>query len=324
MKKVALYGIFNPVVKEMFRKKLPKYFEIIEINSPDEVYKIKDVEYIVNRSFEITETVLNHAPHLVLLQKWGAGYDKIDIKAAGKRGVSVAICLGSNTMPVAEFAVLHMLAVYRNLLPLSNKIKENNWARDEYAKKSYMINGKTVGLIGLGNIGQRVGMIVKRGFGAEVQYYDLHRMPEEKEIALGFKFVDLDTLLRTSDIISIHVPLFDSTRNLINSESFAKMKPTAIVINTSRGGVIDEEALIEALRNKVIAGAGIDTFAHEPLDASSHLLQFENVVATPHSGGNTADNDINMVSCCVENIIKYDSGGGLQPPVLVNQDFLAR
>jgi D-3-phosphoglycerate dehydrogenase len=324
MKKIALYGVFNPVVKEMFRKKLPKYFEIVEVDSPDEFYKIKDVEYMVTRSFEIDEKVFNHAPRLVLLQKWGAGYDKIDIKAAGKRGVSVAICLGSNTMPVAELAVLHMLAVYRNLIPLSNKIKENNWARDEYAKKSFMINRKVVGLVGLGNIGQRVGMIVKRGFGAEVQYYDLNRMPEEKEIALGFKFVDLDTLLRTSDIISVHVPLFDSTRNLINSESFNKMKPSAIIINTSRGGVINEAALIEALRNKVIAGAGLDTFTNEPLDAASPLLQFENLVATPHCGGNTADNDINMVSCCVENILKYDSGGGLQPPVLVNQDFLVR
>lgn len=324
MKKIALYGIFNPVVKDMFRKKLPKYFEIVEINVPEDYHKLKDVEYMVTRSFQINETVLNHAPRLVLLQRWGAGYDRVDIKDAGKRGISVAICLGSNTMPVAEFAVLHMLAVYRNLLPLSNKIKENNWARDEYAKKSYMINGKMVGLLGLGHIGQRVGMIVRKGFGADVQYYDLQRMPEEKEIALGFKYVNLDTLLRTSDIISLHVPLLNSTRNLIDRDSFAKMKPTAIIINTSRGGVINEDALIEALRNKVIAGAGIDTFANEPLDASSHLLQFENLVATPHSGGNTADNDINMVSCCVENIIKYDNGGGLQPPVLVNQEYLIR
>jgi len=225
-------------------------------------------------------------------------------------------------MPVAEITVLHMLAVYRNLLPLANKIKDNVWARDEYAKKSYMINGKTVGLLGLGSIGQRVGMIVKRGFGAEVQYYDLHRMPEEKEMAIGFKYVDFDTLLRTSDIISLHVPLLDSTRNMINRESFAKMKSTAIIINTSRGGIIDEEALIEALQKQVIAGAGLDTFANEPLDASSPLLQLENLVATPHCGGNTADNDINMVACCIDNILKYDRGDGLKPPILVNQEFL--
>jgi len=108
-------------------------------------------------------------------------------------------------------------------------------------------------------------------------------------------------LLRTSDIISLHVPLLDSTRNMINRESFAKMKSTAIIINTSRGGIIDEEALIEALQKQVIAGAGLDTFANEPLDASSPLLQLENLVATPHCGGNTADNDINMVACCIDN-----------------------
>lgn len=324
MKKVALYGIFNPVVKDMFRNKLPKYFDIIEIGAPEDYSKLKDVDYMVTRSFEINETVLNHAPRLVLLQRWGVGYDKVDLKDAGRRGISVAICSGSNTIPVAEFAVLLMLSVYRNLIPLTGKLKENNWARDEYAKKSYMINGKTVGLLGLGHIGQRVGMIVKKGFGAEVQYYDLRRMPEEKEVALGFKYTDIDTLLRTSDIISIHVPLLDSTKNLISYDSFAKMKSNAIIINTSRGGVINEDALLEALRNKTIAGAGIDTFANEPLDASSPLLQFENLVATPHSGGNTADNDINMVSCCVENIVKYDNGGGLQPPILVNQDYLMR
>ncbi len=322
MKKIALYGIFNPVVIGMFRQKLPKDFEVIEINSPDDYDKIKDVEFIVNRSFEINETVINQASRLLLVQKWGAGYDKIDIKAAGKRGISVAICLGGNTMPVAEFAIMLMLAVYRNLLPLSNKIKENQWARDQYAKKSYMINGKMIGLLGLGSIGQRVGKIVKRGFGAEVQYYDLQRMPEEKEIALGFRYVELDTLFRTSDILSLHVPLLDSTRDIINHDIFLKMKPTSIIINTSRGGVINEEALVEALKNKVIAGAGLDTFAHEPLDPLSPLLKFENLVATPHSGGNTADNDINMVACCVENILKYDRGGGLQPPTIVNQHFL--
>ena len=324
MKKIALYGVFNPPVKKMFEEKLPRDFEIVEVNSCDEYDKIKDAEYIVNRTFAIDETVINHASRVSLIQKWGAGHDNIDIKTAGSRGISVAICLGGNTMPVAEFAILLMLSVSRNLIPLSNRIKKNEWARNEYAKKSYMINGKKIGLLGLGSIGQRVGKIAKRGFGAEIQYYDLKRMPEEKEIALGFKYVDLDTLLSTSDIISLHVPLLESTRNIINRDSFTKMKSNAIIINTSRGGVIDEEALLEALEKKMIAGAGLDTFAQEPLPSTSPLLQFENLVATPHSGGNTADNDINMVSCCAENIVKYDRGGGLQPPTLVNQNYIIK
>ncbi len=324
MKKIALYGIFNPVVKGMFQEKLPRDFEIIEVNSRENYDKIKDVEYIVNRSFEINETVINHASRLSLIQKWGAGYDKIDTKTAGERGISVAICLGGNTWPVAEFTIMLMLSVYRNILPLSNRIKKDEWARDIYSKKSYMLNGKMIGLLGLGSIGQRVGKIAKRGFGAEIQYYDLNRMPEEKETALGFKYVDLNTLLSTSDILSLHVPLLESTHHMINRDSFSKMKSSSIIINTSRGGVINEKDLVEALGNNVIAGAGLDTFEKEPLSATSPLLQFENLVATPHSGGNTADNDINMVSCCVENILKYDRGGGLQPPTLVNQKYLIK
>lgn len=324
MKKVALYGVFNPAAIAMFHEKLPKDFELIEFDSADELEKLRDADYLVNRSYPINEDVLKFTPKLKLLQKWGAGYDKIDLESTGKRGISVAICLGGNATPVAEHTVLLMLAVYRNLIPLSTKIKQNIWARDEYAKKSYMINGKTVGLLGLGSIGQKVGLIVRKGFGAEVQYYDLRRLPEEKEIALGFKFVDFETLLRTSDIISIHVPLVDTTRNMVNQDSFRKMKRSAVLINTSRGGVIDESALLEALQNKTIAGAGVDTFANEPLDADSPLLQFENLVATPHCGGNTADNDINMVTCCIENILKYDQDQELLPPALVNQAYLKR
>lgn len=324
MKKIALYGIFNPAVHAMFREKLPSEYEIVAFDSADEYDKLRDVEFIVNRSYAIDASFFPLAPRLSMLQKWGAGYDRIDIKAAGERGVSVAICVGANSTPVAEMTVLLMLAVYRNLLPMSNKIKESLWARDEYAKKSYVINGKKVGLLGFGSIGQKVGMIVKKGFDAKVQYYDLYRLPEEKEVALGFKYVDLDTLLRTSDIISLHLPLLDSTRNMISRDSFSKMKSSAILINTSRGGIIDEDALVEALANKIIAGAGLDTFVSEPLSASSPLLQLENLVATPHCGGNTADNDINMVACCVDNILKFDRGDDLQPPVLVNKQYLVR
>jgi phosphoglycerate dehydrogenase-like enzyme len=257
-----------------------------------------------------------------LIQKWGAGFDKIDIQAAGAKGISVAICLGGNAGPVAELAVLLMLAIYRNLVPLAAKLKEGHWARDLYTPRSYMLKGKIVGLLGFGSIGQKTGKIVKRGFDAQVQYYDLHRLPEEKEEALGVRYVSLDTLLRTSDILSLHIPLFENTQNIVDREALAKMKPSGILINTSRGGIIDENALYEALRDGIIAGAGLDTLAEEPADASNPLLKLENVVLTPHCGGNTADNDINMVKYCVDNILQYDRDGCLAPPILVNQNEL--
>lgn len=322
MKKVALYGAFSPVVRQMFREQLPEEFETVEFERADQLDMLMDADYLVNRSYPIEEDLFSHAPRLNLVQKWGAGYDKIDVKAAGARGVSVAVCLGVNSRPVAELAVLLMLAVYRNLIPLCEKLKQGDWARDRYTTKSYMLDGKTVGLLGLGSIGQKTGKIVRKGFDAKVQYYDLIRLPEEKEIALDFQYADLDTLLKTSDIVSLHIPLFESTRNIINKEALAKMKSSAIIINTSRGGVIDEEALYAALRDKAIAGAGLDTLAVEPIDPACPLLTLENAVLTPHCGGNTADNDINMVKCCVANMLQYERDGYLQPPILVNQDDL--
>jgi phosphoglycerate dehydrogenase-like enzyme len=322
MKKIALYGPFSSAVQVMFREQLPDGFETVEFESEDELRKLLDVDYAVSRGYPVTEELLSRAPCLRLVQKWGAGFDKIDIRAAGAKGISVAVCLGGNAGPVAELAVLLMLAIYRNLLPLASKLKEGDWARDLYAPRSYMLNGKTVGLLGFGSIGQKTGRIVKRGFDAQVQYYDLHRLPEEKEEALGFRYADLDTLLRTSDILSLHIPLFEGTRNIINSEALAKMKPSGILINTSRGGIIDEKALYKALRDGVIAGAGLDTLAEEPADASNPLLKLENVVLTPHCGGNTADNDINMVKYCINNILQYDRDGCLAPPILVNQNEL--
>lgn len=318
MKKVALYGTFNDAVKRTFRELLADRFEVVEFSGADEMENLKDVSFMVNRSYPVDDAVLSGAPRLELVQKWGAGFDKIDVKAARARGVSVAICFGVNSGPVAELAVLLMMAVYRNIMPLANKLKEGDWARDRYITKSFMLKGKTVGLLGLGSIGQRTGKIVKRGFEAQVQYYDLVRLPEEKEMALDFQFVDLDTLLATSDVISLHLPLFESTRNMIDAKAIAKMKQSAIVINTSRGGIIDETALYEALREGRIAGAGLDTMAVEPVDPSCPLLALENVVITPHCGGNTADNDVNMVKCCVDNIMQYERDGRLLPPTLVN------
>jgi phosphoglycerate dehydrogenase-like enzyme len=321
MKKIGLYGVFSPDVKALFRRLLPDDYEVVEFNSAEEYDKLTDVTCIVNRSYPVPDSLFLHTPKLSLVQKWGAGYDKIDVKAAGARGISVAVCVGGNSTPVAELAVLLILAVYRNLLPLNQKLRQGEWARDYYATRAYMLNGKTVGLLGLGGIGRKTGRIVKHGFDAIVRYYDVVRMPEEKEEALGFQYVDLETLLSTSDIVSLHLPLTDGTRNLINRKTLAMMKSSAVLINTSRGGIIDEAALLEALQTGIIAGAGLDTFASETPGATSPLFALENVVATPHCGGNTADNDINMVKCCIDNILQFEREGALHPPALVNREY---
>ena len=308
MRKIVLYGLFNPEVVKMFRSALGDTFDIVEVTDEQDYSQLKDAEYIVNRVFYMRADLFEQASCLKMVQKWGAGYEKVDIKAAAKYGIPVVNCIGINAGPVAELTVLLMLAALRKLIPQVEALKEGQWLRDEYAKTTRMLRGKQVGIIGFGRIGQAVSEIVSSGFGAKVMYYDAYRQPEEKEMELGVKYADLETLLVTSDIVTIHIPLSKNTEKMINAELLAKMKKNAILVNTARGQIVDEEALIEALRNGVIAGAALDTYEQEPLQADSPLLKMENVIATPHCGGNTADNDEKMVKCCVDSILRFDAG----------------
>lgn len=321
MRKIALYGNFNDNIKKLFHELRQNEFEIIEVNNANEIDKLWDVDYLINRSFILDAKTIDSCKNLKLIQKWGVGYDKIDIKEAGNKKIPVAILAGINAQPVAEMAVLHILALYRNLINLHLKMKDHIWAKEEYATSSYMINGKTVGVIGIGSIGKRLAKILK-GFGADIVYYDLYRLSTELEESLGYKYVELEELISISDIISLHLPLLDSTKNLIDLNSFRRMKSSAIIINTARGGIINEDDLIYALENKIIAGAGLDTFTNEPLKKDSPLMLLDNVILTPHCGGSTADNEINMVKSCLENITKFDNDQLLPDNIIVNKEYL--
>ena len=172
-----------------------------------------------------------------------------------------------------------------------------------------MIKGKTVGVLGLGHIGKKVAALAS-AFGANVIYYDIVRQPEQEE-QFGYRFVDFDTLLKESDIFTIHCPLNEETRGMIGAAQFAKMKPTAMLINTARGPIVDE--------------AGLDTYEHEPLPKDHPLLTLDNVVASAHAGGNTKDNDINMVNYVYHNIVAFDRGEPLNTPGdIVNGEYLKK
>ncbi|MCD8077026.1 MAG: 3-phosphoglycerate dehydrogenase [Lachnospiraceae bacterium] len=257
-----------------------------------------------------------------MIQKWGVGYDKIDIEEAGKRNIPVMISSGGNSMPVAELTVALMLDVLRNVTVQCEKLKEGNWAREQYAAHSYMLHGKTVGLIGMGNIARKVAAIVVRGFGCNVLYYDLIHLSDEEERKLQVKSVSLDQLLAESDIVSIHIPLLESTEGMIDRSKIMLMKQNACLINTSRGRVVNEQDLVEALRAKRILGAGLDTFSVEPLPQNSPLLTMENVIVTPHCGGNTADNDDNMARICMNLITEYANSGNANKQATVNAAYL--
>lgn len=321
MKKIALVGPYHPKTRETLYHMLPEGFGMYNVPTREDYGKLSEADYIIIRTIRLEGDDLAAADRLQFIQKWGAGYDSLDIPGISARDIPVATCVGINSQPVAELAVLHMLAVYRHLLAANRRLKENVWAKDEFSSTSYLINGKTVGLVGLGNIGRKVTKIVQ-GFGATVQYYDMFRIPEAQEQALGITFCPLDQLMSTSDIVSLHVPLTEQTTNLIDKTRLAMMKPTAILINTARGGIVNEDDLAEALQTGKLLGAGLDAFAAEPPGADCPFYTMKNVVITPHIGGNTADNDVNMIARCFDNIKKVDGGLPLGRRDVVNAQLL--
>lgn len=323
MKRIALFGKFSESMLDALKTKCPEGFEVFQVGLEDDTAALADADYIVNRAGSVDAELVASLKKTKLIQKWGVGYDKIDVKAAGEKGIPVAICVGGNAMPVAELAVALMLTVLRNVVPMAERLKQGDWAREQFSPRSYLLRGKTVGLVGIGNIAKKVAAIVRGGFECPVFYYDVFRLSQEQEQELGVAYAPLDELMAQADIVSIHVPLLESTAGMIDGRRIALMKPNACIINTSRGGVINEPDLIDALIAGKILGAGLDTFAQEPLPQDSPLLKLDNVVTTPHCGGNTVDNDINMATICMDNIAHYDANQDKTMRAIVNSEFLS-
>jgi phosphoglycerate dehydrogenase-like enzyme len=248
------------------------------------------------------------APRLKLVQLTSAGYDRVDLEAARKARVPVANNGGANAVAVAEHAVMLMLAVLKKLVYHHNNVAAGTWRASDFASlRTYELEGKRLGIVGLGNIGKKVARRV-RGFDMDVRYYDIVRLGGDQEDALGVRFALFDELLRTSDIVTLHVPLNDVTRRMMSTREFALMKRDAIVINTCRGPVIDEDALHQALTAGTIAGAGLDVMMEEPPKKNHPLFSLSNVTLTPHSAGPTWDNWAKAYRNGFDNIQRVESG----------------
>ncbi len=321
MEKVAIIGPIDSKGKKTIKEGLKGQFEIIEIENEEQYNRLRNAEYAILRTYKINRDTINKCPNLKFIQRWGVGYDSVDVAAAGERNIKVAVTSGINSVPVAEYAVMLMLSVYRNIVTIHNNVVNGNWRVNGIIDRSYTLSGKKIGLIGLGSIGKNVAKIVQ-AFEAEVYYYDVFRMPEEEEKNLNIKYMELNDILNESDIISLHLPLTESTKNLIDKNTISLMKETAIIINTSRGGIINEEDLYEALINNKILGAGIDVFENEPISPENKLINLNNVVLSSHNAGNTTDNSINMAKRCVENIFKVSRSEEIIKGDLVNEKYL--
>ncbi|MGH7987907.1 MAG: 2-hydroxyacid dehydrogenase [Candidatus Binataceae bacterium] len=250
---------------------------------------MRESEYLMGFPRYLPEQAYLDARRLKLVQVLSAGYDFVNIEGARKARIPVCSNGGANSVAVAEHAIMLMLAVYRKLIAFHLNVTAGKWHQGlPRAVDIFELEGKTVGLIGLGNIGRQVARRVK-AFDARVIYYDTYRAAVDDEHALGVQYVELGELLATADIVSLHVPLNDATRHLIDAAALARMKPKAVLINTCRGEVVDEPALIAALREGRLLGAGLDTQAKEPADPANPLLKLPNVTLTPHSAGPTLD-----------------------------------
>lgn len=308
---VLCLDLLPPAMRELMVGQKLEGLELVFAETDDEterVAKAQDADYILCSWSPVSGQVIKAAPRLKLIQKYGIGVDKIDLKAATQRGVPVCISAGVNAVAVAETAITLMLAVYKRLCVAHNSLRAGQWLKWELRTGCYELWQKTVGLIGGGAIGRAVAKRLHHGFECRVLYYDVSRLGQEIEVVHGMIYTPTEELLRQSDIVSLHVPLLPETRGLINAKTLALMKPHAVLINTARGGVVDEAALIEALRTSSIAGAGLDVFAKEPPDRDNPLLQMDNVVVTPHNGGGTVDTMKRIIGHSFNNIVKVERG----------------
>lgn len=261
-----------------------------EIEDPGERSKaIAEAEAIVVRVFRVDESLLAVAPALRLVAKHGSGVDNIDIAAASRRGVLVANTPGgANATAVAEGAVTLMLAVLRQVRAMDACVREERF-QERWKLSLFELWGKRLGLVGFGKIARVTAQICRAGFNMDVSVYDPFVSAVEIAASGCSKAADLMALVGESDVLSVHVPLSNATHHLVNAEVIAALPKTAIVVNTSRGGLIDEAALVNALRKGCIAGAGLDVFEQEPPTADNPLLQLDNVVLSPHVAGVTEE-----------------------------------
>ncbi|HCP99604.1 MAG TPA: lactate dehydrogenase [Candidatus Latescibacteria bacterium] len=292
MPRIVYFTSQNPAVSRILLEYAPADFEIVvhPIDTDDEkkISLVGDADFLLLFPGRLSGAVLKAAKNVKLIQLVSAGFDELDLELCRKLGIQVANNGGTNAQDVAEHTVALILGVYRRLVDLDKFVRTNRWDELEIGLSTHTISGKTVGIIGLGHIGRQVARLL-RGFGAYLIYNDVEEAQPELERELRISRLGLVELLQSSDIVTLHVPLTEQTRHLIGRRELSHMKTTALLINTCRGQVIDEQALTSILKENRIMGAGLDVLEEEPPDINHPLLSLENVLITPHVAGVTLD-----------------------------------
>jgi D-3-phosphoglycerate dehydrogenase len=316
----------HQIYADILRERPDVRLDRLENESPDQVaapilsaahaYQIGAARDELAKHFHVDQDLLRRAPNLLIVSSNGAGYDPVDVEACTAAGVLVVNQSGGNAHSVAEHALGMLLTLSKRILEADRAMRrEANVSRN--ALMGTEAQGKTVGIVGLGNVGRRIAELCKGLLGMKVLAYDPYLAATEMA-ARGGEKVELDELLRRSDYVSISCPLTKESRGMIGAREFARMQPHAYFITTARGFIHDEAALVEALRNKLIAGAGLDVWAREPPPPDHPLLQFDNVLASPHTAGVTREARANMGRIAAEQIL--DALDGKRPPRIINPE----
>lgn len=310
---VQKIAMLQPVADEMMgiiRELLPEGFTVSAVTgrTPDDLKAaMADADYGVWWDVPVTAEIVAASPKVKLFHKWGVGVDNIDMEACRARGIQIARTTGSNAAPVAEFAVGAMIALARRIVPAHNSTAAGRWEKNEVWKRSIMVTGKTVGIVGLGSIGKGVAKRLA-GFDCRILYHNRNRIPAAEEAALGVEYATLDDLLRQSDIVSLNCPLSPETKGMIDARAFGLMKRGALLVNVARGGVVVEADLIRALEDGTLAGAAVDVFETEPPPPDHPLLRMPNVIVTPHSASTAFENSRKGVAHWLDNILRVSKG----------------
>lgn len=308
---IVLTNRYQAAPLAIVKNALPPAFELLMPDKAEkgELLKVAPAAdyFLASGRIVIDAEILGAAPNLKMIQRTGVGLDTIDLAAANARSIPVYVNRGVNAASVAEHTVLLILAALRRLTQVDAAVKNGVWQKQEQGVRNAELRGKTVGLVGLGSIGRETAARL-RAFGVNLVYYDVARLPAGEEEQLGVMCLPLEELLAAADIVSLHCPLTAETRLMMNAARLASMKRGSVLINTARGGLVDEKALAESLAAGHTGFAGLDVFGAEPLPEGSPLRNLPNVILTPHIGGITADSFRAMMTEAMENIRLFEAG----------------
>ncbi|ADD02827.1 D-isomer specific 2-hydroxyacid dehydrogenase NAD-binding protein [Thermoanaerobacter italicus Ab9] len=319
MKKVLLSEEIHPDGRKILEEKGIEIITAPDVKEETLISMVRDVEAIIVRSkAKITKGIIENAPKLKIISRTGAGVDNIDVNAATEKGILVCNLPAVNSLSVAEHTIAMILHLAKQLSLMDQAVRNGNWEMRN-SNISVEVEGKTLGIVGMGNIGILVAKKCHDGLGMKIVAYDPY--VKEKFKDYDYRFVDsLEELFKESDFVTLHCPDIPETRGMITRELIYSMKPTAYLINVARGTVIDEQALIEALKEKRIAGAGLDVFQQEPPSRDNELLRLENVILSPHSAALTKEATVRMAVEAVQAVIDYFEGR--QPKYIYNYKML--